>query len=134
MKAAPASALGLETGLLVAGATVLTLLHLGVMSLLGWPSVPQGVPLGISIAHGFQWGFSGLALLMVGAILIAPYQGHSFAQCMRIGAHFLYGAFLAHALFDAHFGGDWVDPLLYSASAALVIRFAVFVFELTAER
>lgn len=125
--------MALESGLLLAGAAVLSLLHATVMSLFGWPSVPQGIPVAISVAHGFQWGFSGVALLVVGAILIAPYRGRTFAQCMRIGAHFLYGAFLAH-VFDAHFGGDWVDPVLYSGSAALVVRFAVLVFELADER
>lgn len=120
----------LEAGLLLAGACILTLLHTTVMSILGWPSVPEGIPPGISIAHGFQWGLAGMALLIVGAILVGPYAGRSMAQNMRIGAHFLYGAFVAHALFDAKFGGDWVDPLLYSGSAALVVRFAVFVFQI----
>ncbi|HET7527854.1 MAG TPA: hypothetical protein VFK10_18070 [Burkholderiaceae bacterium] len=125
--------MALETGLLLAGAVVLSLLHLTVLSLFGWPSVPQGIPVAISIVHGFQWGFGGIALLVIGAILVAPYQGRSFGQCLRIGAHFLYGAFLAHALFDAHFGGDWIDPVLYSASAAMVVLAAVLVFQLAGE-
>jgi len=47
---------------------------------------------------------------------------------MKLGAFFLYGAFLAHALFDYRFGGDLLDPLLYSASAGSVVWLATFLF------
>lgn len=113
------------------GALVLTTLHVIVMTMLGWPAVPNGIPIQISVAHGFQWGMSGMLLLLVGAILVGPYGGRTMGENMKVGASFLYGAFLAHALFDYRFGADPVDPALYSASAALVVWFASTVFALT---
>jgi hypothetical protein len=120
-----------QTKLFLLGACVLSGLHLVVMTIVGWPQVPLGIPVATSIVHGIQWGLSGMLLLLVGAILVGPYGGRTLGQNMKLGAHFLYGAFLAHALFDARFGGDPVDPALYSASAALVVWFAATVFDLT---
>lgn len=117
--------------LFVVGATAITALHLIMMALFGWPQVPEGIPALVSIAHGIQWGFSGMLLLLVGAILIGPYGGRTLGQSMKLGAYALYGAFLAHAVFDYRFGGDLVDPVLYSGTAALVVWFAAFVFDLT---
>jgi hypothetical protein len=124
-------ALGLDTKLFLLGAGAITTLHLLVMALFGWPQVPTGIPFQVSIAHGVQWGFSGMLLLLVGAILVGPYAGRTLGQNMKRGAFALYGAFLAHALFDYRFGGDLIDPLLYSGSAALVVWFAALVFDLT---
>lgn len=123
--------LALETRLFLVGAAALSALHLVVMMLFGWPQVPEGIPVQISIAHGIQWGFSGMLLLLVGAILVGPYGGRTLGHNMRLGAHALYGAFLAHAAFDYRFGGDLADPLLYSGTAALVVWFAASVFDLT---
>jgi hypothetical protein len=125
------SALALDTKLFFLGAATITVLHLVVMALFGWPSAPDGIPIGLSIAHGFQWGISGMLLLLVGAILVGPYGGRTLGQNMKIGAHFLYGVFLGHAVFDYRFGGDPVDPALYSASAALVVWMAALVFDMT---
>jgi hypothetical protein len=120
-----------HTKLFLLGASVLSGLHLAVMTMVGWPQVPLGIPVGLSIVHGFQWGLSGMLLLLVGAILVGPYGRRTLGQNMKLGAYFLYGAFLAHALFDARFGGDPVDPALYSVSAALVVWVAATVFDLT---
>ena len=85
---------------------------------------------GVSVTHGFQWGLTGFILLLVGAILVGPYGGRTLGQIMKIGAFFLYGAFLGHALFDYRFGGDVLDPLLYSGSATVVVWFTAFVFDM----
>ncbi len=122
--------LSLRQFLFVSGAAVLGGLHFLVMGLFGWPAGEGSFSVAVSITDGFQWGVSGFVLLLVGAILIGPYGGKTPGQVMKIGAFFLYGAFVAHALFDYRFGGDFLDPLLYSGSAALIVWFAAFVFDL----
>lgn len=110
--------------LFLAGAGIIGFLHSIVLALFGWPSVPAGVPVGVSIAHGFQWGLAAMLLLLVGAVLI----GTAMAEAVRVGAYFFYGVFFAHAVFDYWHGGDPIDPMLYSVSAALVIWTAAVVF------
>jgi hypothetical protein len=120
----------LQQILFVLGAVLIGTLHFVMMGLFGWPEGEGRYPVGVSITQGFQWGVVGFILLLVGAILIGPYGGRTIGQIMKIGAFFLYGAFLGHALFDYRFGGDLVDPLLYSGSATLVVWFAAFVFDM----
>ena len=93
--------LSLRQFLFVSGAAVLGGLHFLVMGLFGWPRARD-----------------------------ASRSPSASPTGMKIGAFFLYGAFVAHALFDYRFGGDFIDPLLYSGSAALVVWFAAFVFDL----
>jgi hypothetical protein len=123
--------LGPDSKLFLLGAAVVSTLHFVVMALFGWPQAPAGIAVAISIAHGVQWGLSGMLLLLVGAVLVGPYRDRTLGQNMKLGAHFLYGVFLAHAVFDYRFGGDPVAPTLYSASAAAVVWFAAFVFDRT---
>lgn len=120
----------LRIKLFLAGVIVLTSFHTLVALIIGWPKIPNGVPVAYSITEGFAWGISGMLLLLFGAILVGPYGGRTIGGNMKLGAFFLYGVFLAHAIFDTVFGGDWVDPVLYAASAAFVVWFAATIFDL----
>jgi hypothetical protein len=124
------SSLSLDAKLFVVGALLIALLHLFAMALFGWPQARSETTAAISVTHGVQWGLSGMLLLLVGAVLVGPYGDRTLGQNMKTGARFLYGVFLGHAVFDYCFGGDPVDPALYSASAAAVVWFGACVYDL----